>query len=259
MSFKISKHLGLNLNITIYTCITSAYDAPLPMGLFSDCVGSCIMFTDDATIDAPGWEVKALASPSSITSPNFINRYHKFFPHRVLGNVDISIYIDGNMKIIKDIGPLVDSFVASGKEIGVFSHPQRSNIVEEACACIDLNKFSDEDSVSVVEQLENYARDGYKLSSQLYAAGVLFRRHRNKDFLDQTMSLWWEQINNYCSRDQISLPYVLWKSSAPHEVYNIDIFDNPYFQRLAHGSRKSLVNKNAMNNIKSYLRKFRKK
>jgi hypothetical protein len=247
------------VKITLYSCIASAYDEPIPIGLVSDRVDSCIMFTDNHAAKAPGWEVRALASPSGITQPNLINRYHKFFPHRVLDDVDVSIYIDGNIRIIKDIGPLLDSFIGSDKEIGVFSHPQRKNIVEETCACINLNKFSDEDKIRVVSQLEFYAKEKYRLNSELYAATVLFRRHRNLDILDKTMSLWWEQINKYCARDQISLPYVLWKSGVPYKVYNIDIFDNPYFQRLAHGSRKSLVNKNAMNNIKSYLRKFRKK
>lgn len=226
------------MKVAVYTCITSSYDMPLNAESSLGNVDEHVLFTDETSTPALGWSVRKLSSPANIHRPNLINRYHKFFPHRVLEDVDITIYIDGNVQIIKDIGPLVESFVASDKEMGVLLHPHRKNIVEEVAACVNLGKFTDFDNGNVPEQLEVYSREGYKLDSQLYAATVLFRKHRNLELLDNAMTLWWDQINSFTSRDQISLPYVLWKSKLPYEVYDIDIFNNPYFLRVPHARQK---------------------
>jgi hypothetical protein len=43
---------------------------------------------------------------------------------------------------------------------------------------------------------------------------------------------WWEEVNKYSFRDQLSLPYVLWKHSiVPHSL-NDNINKNIYINKL---------------------------
>ena len=59
------------------------------------------------------------------------NRYAKFFPYAVLPEADCSIYLDANTLVLGDLTPLVAEFLASGADIGLFPHRERSTIAEE--------------------------------------------------------------------------------------------------------------------------------
>lgn len=242
--------------VCVYSCIASSYDEPLSVDLHSPCVTSYVLFTDDDDVDVARWNVRGLASPASVTRPCLVNRYHKFFPHRVLDDVDISIYIDGNIQIISDITPLIENFISSGAKLGIFSHPQRDNIIEEYSACSALNKFGKGEGGLAVKQIEKYARDGYKLDSKLFVATVLLRKHDDTEDLDRAMELWWKEINTFSSRDQLSLPYVLWKTGLPCQVYEIDIFNNPYFRRSAHRREKLTLHTRVLKKLKCSLGKI---
>lgn len=244
------------IKVTVYSCIASYYDMPHRLSIDLDCIDSYKLFTDGNCIEELGWEVNELVSQSEVSEPNLINRYHKFFPHRILSETDISIYIDGNIRIVGDIAPLLKKFLESDKIIGVLKHPQRTNIIEECFACFELNKFKAEDKSVIVEQIEDYVKEGFKLDSELYAATVIFRRHADIEVLDKAMSLWWRQINKYCSRDQISLPYILWKTQVPYEVFDIDIFNNPYFQRMPHRDSSLSLGRKIANKCMAFLKRL---
>ena len=49
--------------------------------------------------------------------------------------------------------------------------------------------------------------------------------------------LWWAEINTESKRDQVSLPFILWKSKLPFEVIQVDVFNgdnNPYLKWYPH-------------------------
>ena len=226
------------MRTTVYTCITSGYDKKLSPVPTQGCIDSYVLFTNDPRVASAGWDVRDLASPPYVNRANLINRYHKLFPTLLLGDTDVSIYIDGNIEIKRDIWPLVDQFLQSGKLFGCFKHPQRANILQELEACVSLGKFRATDRVKAPDQINYYILEGFPIDSQLQAATILFRKHEHEALLMEAMTLWWDQINNYTCRDQLSLPYILWKTGLPFMSFDLNIFDNEYFVRHPHKLNK---------------------
>ncbi len=229
--------------VALYTCITKGYDSSVPRVTKSDQFERCILFTDDCRLRSAVWESRPLASPEKLERSDLVNRYHKFHAERLLPECDLSVYIDGNVDICQDIRPLIDIFLESNALFGCFRHPQRTSIAEEADACIRLNKFKSNDSEKWQDQISSYQRDGFPQDFPLLAATVLFRRHGINGELDKAMTEWWHQVNEYSCRDQLSLPYILWKTKLPYKVFDLNIFDNPYFFRGPHISRDSYSRK----------------
>jgi hypothetical protein len=128
-------------------------------------------------------------------------------------------------------------------------HPQRDNIVQELEACIHLKKFKKGDQYFASDQVNSYLSRGFPVCTKLQAATIIFRRHDKVDLLHSAMSLWWSQVNRYTCRDQLSLPYVLWKTGLPFISLDLDLFNNEYFLRRPH-NKISVVNR-----IKSKTRK----
>ena len=226
------------LKATVYTCITKGYEISLPPAPAQDCINSCVLFTNDSSLVSPGWEVRRLVSSPRIKRADLINRYHKLFASTLFNDTDISVYIDGNIEIISNICPLIDSFLQSGKSFGCLKHPQRSNIIQELEACSKLGKFKEDDYAHAFDQVDAYLKDGFPLEMPLQAATILFRKHVQDPLLNEAMTLWWEQLNKYTCRDQLSLPYVLWKTALSFMSFDLDIFDNEYFIRHPHKQNK---------------------
>lgn len=243
------------MKIVIYTCIVDDYDEKIYEVVNQCCIDECFLFTDDVLTHPAGWHVKKLAMPSSITRPDLINRYHKIFPHLLPFKADISIYIDGNIEVKKDIEPLIKKFLQSEKTFGCLRHPQRENILQEIDACRFLGKFKGDDKLRAPEQIKFYSDDGFPLDSRLQVATILLRRHDNLPLLHDAMSLWWDQINTYTARDQISLPYVLWKTQLPFMSFDLNIFDNEYFERHLHRQKESLITR-LKRTVRSEVRRF---
>ena len=243
------------MKIVIYTCVAGRYDEKIYEVANQCCIDECFLFTNDVLTHSAGWYVKKLAMPSSITRPDLVNRYHKFFPHLLPFKADMSIYMDGNFEVKKDIGSLIKKFLQSKKTFGCLKHPQRENILQEADACKFLGKFKDNDKTRVSKQIKFYFNDGFPMDSHLQSAGILFRRHDNLPLLHDAMSLWWGQINTYTARDQISLPYVLWKTQLPFMSFDLNIFDNEYFERHLHRQKESLITR-LKRTVRSEVRRF---
>lgn len=201
-------------------------------------------------LNANGWVGHPTCHPNSISSPNLINRWHKFFASRILQDTEISIYIDANIELINDPWPLIKTFIDSGKPLGVFIHPERKNIQEEIDACFEKKKLTGSNLLLLDSLLKVYRENGFPFDRQLLTGGVLFRRH-DSAVLDNGMSLWWEKTSKYVPRDQITLPYVLWKMNIPYVAFDEDIFNNRYFLRYPHKCRAQSIYK-----TKNYLKKF---
>lgn len=221
------------IKIAVYTCIVDDYDVLLPPCVRSDGV-RFFCFTDRTDRKVRGWEMLDLAHPSSVTRPDLINRYHKFFPYRVLPDVDWSIYIDGNIRLIGDIPSLIKRISAQGAVLGCPEHKQRSTILEEARACKELGKFDQRDKKLIKKQLAIYKAEGMPLDTPLTANYLIIRSHKSNE-LANAMELWWKQLQLFTRRDQISLPYVLWKTGLAATLIEKDVNESePYYTHYAH-------------------------
>ena len=62
-----------------------------------------------------------------------------------------------------------------------------------------------------MNQVNLYKEAGFPEKFGMREFSVIVRKHNNAECI-KLMEQWWEQVNQYTMRDQISFPYVLWKS-----------------------------------------------
>jgi hypothetical protein len=199
--------------IVVYTCIAGPYDrlseAHEERGVRHVC------FTDQKG-EVPGpWEKRELRTPPTIRTGRLINRYHKMRSHSLFPNHKYSIYIDGNATYGAPYRTIIDALAEAELGLAAFAHPRNPHTLsDEVAACLRTGKFTRGDRAALDAQLSFYEREGMPSTPRIPAGYFLARNHENQR-LATSMQLWWEQLVKFTTRDQISLPYVLWKSGLP--------------------------------------------
>jgi len=223
-------------NIIVYSVVTSSYDMVFKPKACTENV-QYILFSDQPG-KIRGWNVLPITNAVN-KGGALTNRWYKFFPHEVFKDAEYSVYVDGNIRIIGDLNPLIQEFKESRAALGVFKHPDRTNIFQEADACLELGKFDDRDKERVKDQLKMYSASGMPPDLHLTDNGIIFRWHKHPK-LSNAMSSWWDQLQSFSKRDQISLPYVVWKDDLPVKKWNWSSrVENSYFEVYPH--RQSLI------------------
>lgn len=204
-------------SITVYTCIIGSYDVPkTPLLSYSNC--RYLLYTDQTALHAHGWEVCPLP-PTAISQSNSTakNRYLKFHPHEFF-DTDYSIYIDGNVQLLTDISDMLPP-KSSKTGLGMFTHPYRDCIYTEVKACLCLGKGN---KAKLNAQIAQYQQEGFPAHYGLNEATLIatdLHNPRSKEIMDA----WWaEFLRSGSNRDQIALPYVLWKMGLkPTDIDNL--------------------------------------
>lgn len=187
----------------------------------------------DSSVPVAGW-VKRACSGVGTPTPRLSNRRQKMLFHETLSDFDFSVYIDANVRPTGSLQPLFDHFIASGADIGLYPHYARSSVSAEVMACIGRLKVSDQGKLS--EEMSFYDSHGFPDSSGMWEGSVIFKNHQSEK-LSGAMREWWKLYETYESRDQFSLPFVIWKHGLV--VANLDFEQrgrDHYFLRLQHSS-----------------------
>jgi len=87
--------------MAIYTAIYGDYDYLLDPLVVSN-KADYICFTDSEDLTSDVWEIRRKTFPE--LSSQMSNRKMKILPHKFLSEYDKSIYVDGNIKILDDLG-----------------------------------------------------------------------------------------------------------------------------------------------------------
>lgn len=194
--------------VTIYTCVLGQYDTPrFPLVRLKNY--SYILYTDqDDLKEEGGWEVRGIPEHlKALKSPSAINRYIKFHPRKFCQG-DYSIYIDGNVRFITSGNDFLKKLTGP-MGLAMFDHPFRRCLYREAEACLYLGR-GNEDRIRI--QLDKYKMEGMPPDYGLMEATVIaadLQREEGPLLLHR----WWEEYERSGSgRDQLALPYVMWKS-----------------------------------------------
>jgi hypothetical protein len=86
-------------------------------------------------------------------------------------------------------------------------HRHRDCIYKELEACIRLKK---DDPQIMRKQIDSYRSAAMPEHYGLIEANLLVRDHHNPACIE-IMERWWQEIAKHSGRDQLSLPFVLWK------------------------------------------------
>lgn len=220
----------MNNKRLVYTCVAGGYDKVYPPLAVEEGVDYLIV-TDNPDLAVPGWRTH-FVDRNAFTSTRLMNRYFKMLGHLEFLNYEASIYVDGNIRILGGLRHLFDDFQATGRALRLFSHPLRSTVRSEIEACIKGGKVSD--IYRLQAELETYLADGFTDASGLVEATILMKNHSARD-MDLAMRLWWDLYQRHESRDQVSLPYVLWKTGVSCTYHEFSFRQpNPYFGLYPH-------------------------
>jgi len=202
-----ARKLTMKNKTVVYTAVTGGYDLVLPTS-FNNCDFVC--FTDQQ-MSVRGWDVRKL--PFQGGDNVRTARAIKILPHRLFDEYETSIWVDGNVTIIRDPYYLLRQLDCTFA-LHTFKHSERDSLTEELHACIRLSK----DDKSVMErQVQEYLAEGCPDRGNLIESGILIRHHGDSQLID-AMELWWQQIQIYSRRDQLSFPYVVWKTGLKYGV-----------------------------------------
>lgn len=224
------------MKIVVYTCTFPDYDAVYTPLVRTPGV-EYVLHAPAPPRFVRGWQWRPLPPAVTGFSQTMANRYCKFFPDRLFPDADVTIYADGNVLMKGDLRPLIDEFLATQAEIGLFRHPWRRSIDEELPFCKQVGRVKPADFDKADAQVAGYYAEGLPRDHVLTQNGVIFRRHDGPR-LQAAMALWWDEMQTHVPRDQLSSPYVFWKTGVAVTVWPwIYSRDNPYF--LAYGHRGS--------------------
>jgi len=159
------------------------------------------------------------------------NREHKIIRPPMVGRW--SLYLDGSMTPKVPLRRLIEEEWLRKHEMAAFRHPHRSCVYAEVDACVSLNKISPEDGEKARAHLQI---GGMPKDWGLWAGGILARRTRGNVLATYISSMWLELVR-MVSRDQIWLPFLLWKIKGARErVFTIDdeLFNSKFFTFRRH-------------------------
>tara|TARA_R100000329_G_scaffold150561_1_gene143811 strand:+ start:206 stop:892 length:687 start_codon:yes stop_codon:yes gene_type:complete len=204
-----------------------------------------------------GWDWKCFSEQNSlpIYEDNMRNaKRYKILPHRFLKEYEISIYIDGNYIIKRDVNELVDRYLNDANAVfhnhnSQPAYDKRNCIYDEARTILmfgeknmkitperGMKNYKDNPEI-IVNQMKRYVNDNYPEQNGLITGGVILRRHNEKDCI-KVMEDWWKEIRYGSKRDQLSFNYVAWKNKFKFNYMNSDCRDNSYFYLDKHTGKK---------------------
>ena len=211
----------------VYSCVTGNYDN-IKEPLIKLC--DYVMFTDSLKINSNNWNIRILPDKLANKKGNLANRYIKFHPFEFFKDYDYAIYIDGNVQVISDPRQLCK--IASNSKIGLamHSHSSRNCLYNEALACKIMRRGNKK---KIDQQILKYRKEGFPKKFGLCEATIIVYDLKNKN-AQLISNAWYEEfLNSSSGRDQLALPYVIWKNNFKIEDIGFlgnNVWENPIFK-----------------------------
>lgn len=171
---------------------------------------------------------RIIIEPQRFDDPQRFAKLPKILPHRFFQQYSYTLWIDASvLPLFDDINFLIDKYLKTA-DLALFKHPWRNSIKEEADECIKLGLDSPE---KIQRQVKKYQNEGYPDSS-LYAGTIILRRMSTQT--TKFNEIWWKEIKRHSKRDQLSLPYAIWKANIKVNILGLSHIDNTYFKLFDH-------------------------
>jgi hypothetical protein len=207
------------MDTVIYTAIFGGADALQPPRARERADYVC--FTDDPNLKSSDWDVRlvpaesptppyAAAGLTAGLSPLLNAKRFKVLAHACLPGYERSIWVDANQEIVEPILPLIEAHVKAATPMAVRKHHARETAYEEA----QFAHFSGRHEAAKIKAFMAWQREQGCPGTPLCQGAWLFRLHHDPRVV-AAMTLWWSLIQAWVYRDELSLPYALWKTGLP--------------------------------------------
>jgi hypothetical protein len=192
----------------------------------------------------PPWKLRRVDAPSNVSTDRLRNRWCKIHASRLLSDYDFSIYVDTHLQVVGDLQPLISNFLESRADIGLLSHPYSRSVEQEVARSLRTGRITEDDHrLNWPTQSRRQAEAGFRDDYGLYFCTVVLRHHA-RDSVRILEDEWWLELSQGVTRDQVALPYVLWKTDAVYQAFLLDWGLAPYFRRWRHlesGTRRERI------------------
>jgi hypothetical protein len=202
----------------VYTCVTGGYDCVAPVDEAWDC--DFVLLHDGSVAVPRGWTGRRLSNEPA--AGRNLNRYTKMLPHRLGLASRRSMYVDGNVRLLRDPRPKIDA-VTERHALAAFAHPARD------CAYRELRELLRLGFVppgAVWREWRRLRAMRMPPRSGLYEAGVLIRRH-DEAAVVAFGEAWWTSWNGGLGRDQPLMAAALWSTDMAIGVLGPDLRADP--------------------------------
>jgi len=224
-----------NTNCIIYSSNYGHYDAVNPA---LNCGPNIryIMFCDFIPQkNYNGWEIRDFNNfPECVNTPILKSKYIKMFPYIVMPDITWpTIWVDSSYQIIskKFVSTILPYLTNNG--IAIYKHQKRNNILDELDRLLTYSKYN---NLNIKEQVYSYIDDGFPSNYGLWAGGLISRL--KCDNSEKICQLWWDEIIKWTYRDQLSLPYILWKNNLKIDTIFLRQYTGDLFRIKEHISKK---------------------
>ena len=225
------------MSTAIFTVIIGNYDT-IKQPLVVEEGVEYVLFTNNREIRDTGvWKVVQIPSEqwqgrTERENNILLSRKVKMLPHEYLPEVaEWSIYIDADMLVKRPLTELLNN-LHSKTLFAACRHSYCKSVQEEIEDLLSKNMVQLE---QVQHQWNKYAEWGFEDDMGISENGLLIRRHRDTRVI-QLMELCWEEYQNGCLRDQVSLMPCLYRTGfMPYfQFIEMDIRNNNFVEVMRH-------------------------
>ena len=197
--------------IAIYTCITNGYDQlNEPLCIENNCDYFFITdMTDTEQLSASSIYKKINIDevvPKRLTSSKDKNRYCKSHGYKIFSDYDYSIYLDGNIQIVKPIMPLLEML----SEVGVafHMHPHTYDPYEEAFSLSIRSRITKQEAGKTMRWFWN---KGMPRFYGMVECSVILCNNRSS-VANELLDKWFCNYDRGdAKRDQIYMSFTFWE------------------------------------------------
>lgn len=159
------------------------------------------------------------------------NRFFKMLPHLLFPEYNYSVYLDGNIQLVTDPTEFINRMPAYGASF--HRHVSRDCVFEEAKAILEQKKAPED----VMQELMDFLTEEQMPAHYgLLECPVIVRQHHSPVCIE-LMEAWWELFERFPYRDQMLLPYILYRRGIrPEELARLgdNVRKSPCFRRYPH-------------------------
>lgn len=156
-----------------------------------------ICYTDNPNLKSKTWEIRL--AYDRFKDPRRNSRIHKILIHKY-SEADITIWIDGNIKLLKTPEEIIKQHLGEYDDMVQFIHGARDCIYDES---ITVAKLKLDDPEVIIEQAKYYEDRGYGKHKGLNCGYFIIRR--NNERTHRLNEKWWSDYCRFSRRDQLSL------------------------------------------------------
>lgn len=173
-------------------------------------------------------DIQCFVDEGIFVRPVMAAKTPKLLPHLYLADASISIWVDHNIRLLVDPQEVVDAFLGDA-DLALFSHSYRQNVFQEFATLREQKRFRIPWlQQQLAAQEAAYREAGLPADTPLFENNFLVRR--NNERTNQLNEAWLSQVIKWQWRDQVSLPYVLWKSDVKVAAHPFNIRTHEMFR-----------------------------